>query len=129
MKMAVKFYGNPTRNKMIQLTNTLATYETPDFKKTAKQEISLIDKSLLPLQQGLSLSSYVGSSPINVVILSTNNEDNLIKIKAGIFYTGIIAGCSCSDDPSPTDEQNEYCEILFSIDKETASTDIKLLNS
>jgi hypothetical protein len=48
-------------------------------------------------------------------------------LKAGVFYTGIIAGCSCSDDPSPVDEQNEYCDLLFTIDKLTAETQITLL--
>ena len=52
---------------------------------------------------------------------------NSILVKAGIFYTGIIAGCSCADDPTPLDEQNEYCELELNINKETAETTIVLL--
>ena len=62
------------------------------------------------------------------MILNTTEENDSIQIKAGIFYTGIIAGCSCSDDPSPTDEQNEYCELQFIINKNTAETSVNLLN-
>ena len=102
---------------------------SPEFKKSLKNEIQNIDPSLLPLQQGLSLSSYVGKTPFSTVILNISEEQNYIKIKAGIFYTGIIAGCSCSDDPSPIDEQNEYCELLFSVNKDTANTEVKLLDS
>lgn len=92
-----------------------------------KSEIQAIDPDLLPLQQGLSLSSYVGKTPFSTLILSITDKPDSIQVKAGIFYTGIIAGCSCSDDPSPTDEQNEYCELLFVINKQTAATAITLL--
>lgn len=112
---------------MIKLNKTLLAFDTADFNKVAKDEITSIDPALLPLQQGLSLSSYVGQTPFNITILNVTNENSDIQIKAGIFYTGIIAGCSCSDDPSPTDEQNEYCEILFSVNMKTAETDIQLL--
>ena len=114
---------------MIKLEKTLLAFNSAGFKQTAKKEISQINKDFLPLQQGLSFSSYIGASPINVIILNTTHNNNILKIKTGIFYTGIIAGCSCSDDPSPTDEQNEYCELMFNIDSETAETEVHLLES
>lgn len=98
----------------------------PDFKSKLKKEIQAIHPELLPLQQGLSLSSYVGKTPFSAVILSVSEMQDCLQVKTGIFYTGIIAGCSCSDGPSPTDEQNEYCELLFVINKTTALTEISL---
>lgn len=112
---------------MLKLIKTAQAINSNNIKQIAKQEIQKINKDLLPLQQGLSLSSYVGKSEINVVILNIESETDIIKIKAGVFYTGIIAGCSCSDDPGPTDEQTEYCELQFDIDKNTAETNIILL--
>jgi len=114
---------------MIYLKKTLLALKSSDLQKTAKDEITLINKSFLPLQKGLSLSSYLGSTPFSVVILKISEENDNIRIKAGIFYTGIIAGCSCSDDPTPTDEQNEYCELQFTINKKTAKTTVKLLDN
>ena len=113
---------------MIKLTKTIQSLDSDSYKKVAKEEIQNIEPDLLPLQQGLSFSSYVGKAPFTVVILKVTEETNTLNIKTGIFYTGIIAGCSCSDDPSPTDEQNEYCELQFSINKDTAETEIRLLN-
>jgi len=112
----------------LKLIKVLQSCNDPDFKNILKNEIQNIDPTLLPLQQGLSLSSYVGKSPFSAVILNTTEEVDFIQVKTGIFYTGIIAGCSCSDDPSPTDEQNEYCEVQFTINKNTAETTIMLLN-
>ena len=43
------------------------------------------------------------------MLLSASEDAGLLRVKAGIFYTGIIAGCSCADDPTPIDELNEYC--------------------
>lgn len=109
------------------LKKTLHYIHANAIKKIAKEEIESLDPSLLPLQQGLTLSSYVGNTPFKAVVLNITLEEENIKVKSGIFYTGIIAGCSCSDDPSPTDEQNEYCELLFLINKQTAETSVKLL--
>ena len=114
---------------MIKLKKTLHSYNTENFNTVAKQEISEIHPDHLPLQQGLSLSSYVGQSPFSVTILNSADDALSITIKTGIFYTGIIAGCSCSDDPSPTDEQNEYCEVQFTVNKLTAETEIQLLDT
>lgn len=113
---------------MIKLPQTIQAFGTENLKKITKEEIQNIKPTSLPLQQGLSHSSYVGNAAINVVILNVTEEDDIFLIKAGIFYTGIIAGCSCSDDPSPTDEQNEYCELEFSINKKTAETTVTLLS-
>jgi len=113
---------------MIYLHKSLENITAPNFKSIAKNDIQDINPALLPLQNGLSFSSYVGQNPFSAVILNVAEKTDFICIKTGIFYTGIIAGCSCSDDPSPTDEQNEYCELLFAINKKTAEAKVTLLN-
>ena len=112
----------------MKLSKALQANHSPEFNKALKNEIQDLDPTLLPLQQGLSLSSYVGKTPFSAVIMNISEETDYIKIKVGIFYTGIIAGCSCSDDPSPTDEQNEYCDLLFRVNKNTADTEVELLD-
>jgi len=111
----------------MKLTKSLNSFNTKEFNAVLKNDIQQIDKSLLPLQQGLTLSSVVGPSAFSAVILNVTDTDTTIEVKTGIFYTGIIAGCSCSDDPLPTDEQNEYCELQFEINKDNAETNITLL--
>lgn len=113
---------------MITLKQTLQSLSDPDIKTIAKNELQNLDLKRLPLQQGLSYSSAVSDSPVNIVILNIEEKEDSINIKSGVFYTGIIAGCSCSDDPTPTDEQNEYCEIMFSINKNSAETTVTLHN-
>lgn len=112
---------------MIKLVNALSTWMTPEFESHFKAEIEKLRTDQLPLQQGLSKSSYVSDSDINVVILNSNETANTIQIKTGIFYAGIITGSCCADDPTPVDEQTEYCEIEFEINKQTAETTVSLL--
>lgn len=112
---------------MIQLPNALNAWGTPEFEAILKQEIEQLDAGCLPLQQGLSVSSYVTDRPFQAMLISVREETGLIRVKAGIFYTGVIAGCSCADDPTPIDELNEYCVLQFCIDRFTADTTVELL--
>jgi len=112
---------------MIKLEKSLTAWGTPVFNDILKKEIESLDAKYLPLQQGLSYSSYATNSDFNIMIISTREDDNFLYVKAGVFYSGVIAGCSCADDPTPVPEQSEYCEISVDIVKTTAEAGITLL--
>jgi hypothetical protein len=111
---------------MIRLSQTLNAWNTPMFRETFKHEIESLDPGLLPLQEGLSRSSHVTATPFRAVPLAADREDGQLRIKTGIFYTGIIAGCSCADDPTPIDEQTEYCVLEFAVDTATGVASVQL---
>ena len=113
---------------MMQLPRSLAAWDSPEFDATLKAEIEQLDASLLPLQAGLSRSSYATNSPHAAVVLGATNEAGAIRVRVGIFYSGIIAGCSCADDPTPVEEENEYCEVQVVIDKATGAATVTLLS-
>lgn len=114
---------------MARLNRSLNAWRTPDFRDVFKQEVGQLGVNQLPLQQGLSRSSHVSGDDYDyeVVVLNVAEEPQRLLVKAGVFYHGIIAGCSCADDPTPVDEQTEYCEVLFDIDKHTGEAEITLL--
>lgn len=111
---------------MIHFPHALAAWPSPAFTDAMKAEIERLDANLLPLQQGLSRSSYANPDSVSPVILAVEAQPAHLCVKAGLFYTGIIAGCSCADDPTPIDEITEYCEVVFRIDRETAATTVAL---
>lgn len=111
---------------MIKLTKSLGAWGTPAFNDVLKKEIECLDAQYLPLQQGLSHSSYATDTDFSVMIINTREENDFLHVKAGIFFSGVIAGCSCADDPTPVPEQSEYCEILVDIKKTSAETCISL---
>jgi len=112
---------------MIRLPDALKAWGTPGFEAILKREIEQLDAALLPLQQGLAVSSHVTDRPFQAMVISVREDTGMIHAKAGIFYTGVIAGCSCADDPTPIDERNEYCVVQFDIDRATANTTVRLL--
>ena len=112
---------------MLFLPASLNAWGSEDFIPTFKSEIANIEHQHLPLQKGLSLSSYVSDDKISPIVNRSHEDNTHILIDSGIFYYGIIAGCSCSDDPTPQDTQTEYCEIRFTINKLTAETQVILL--
>jgi len=111
----------------IKLKKSLAASQLVNFKKILREEIGLLDQNSLPLQEGLTRANYVDDSDLSVLILNIKETEHHIQVKTGIFYQGFIAGCNCSDDPSPMASHTEYCEIRFEIDKKTAETNISLL--
>jgi hypothetical protein len=113
--------------QMIRLTKSLAAWGSSDFETVLRQELERLDTSHLPLQQGLSHSSQATDTRPQVMIISANETDDMIRVKAGIFYTGIIAGCSCADDPTPVEAQPEYCVVEIDIDKASAAAKVILL--
>ncbi len=112
---------------MIRLPKALHAWGSDLFSQTLKQEIQQLDTALLPLQQGLSHGNVASDENLTVMILNINEDADNIHAKTGIFYTGIISGCNCADDPSPTNEHPEYCEVIFTINKQTAETTLHLL--
>jgi hypothetical protein len=113
--------------EMIRLTKSLIAWGSRDFNDILKKEIEQMEAEQLPLQQGLSTGSYAIDDKLNVIIIGVSEEAGFIRAKAGIFYTGIIAGCSCADDPTPVNEESEYCVVQLDIDKLTAATTVTLL--
>jgi hypothetical protein len=112
---------------MLSFAKALGAWGTPGFNQVLKQEIEQLDAGQLPLQQGLARSSHVADSRFSAIILRVSDDADSIHAKAGISYAGIIAGCSCTDDPTPMSEQAEYCEVLLAIDKQTAAATVVLL--
>jgi len=111
---------------MTRLENSLRAWETADFTAILKQEIAQLGADQLLLQQGLSTGNYVSDAPITVSIHRVTEMENVIRVNAGIFYQGIIGGCSCTDDPTPISEINEYCEVQLDIDKASGVTAVTL---
>lgn len=111
----------------IRFDRTPAAWGTPAFREVVKAEIEALDSARLPLQEGLSRSSHVAPGRIGAVILAGEEDAGCLRIKAGLFYAGIIAGCSCADDPSPVDEITEYCEVEFLVDMATGEASVSLI--
>ncbi len=112
---------------MFSLPRSLRAFDTDTFNDVLKMEICSLSLDELPLQQGLSQSSYANDNNLSATVLKVDCNDEFIFAKTGLFYTGTIAGCNCADDPTPVDELNEYCELMFRINRQTGGTTVSLV--
>jgi hypothetical protein len=112
---------------MLKLEKSLRAWGGPDFEAILKQEVA-DGAQHLPLQQGLASCNYVADAPVTLLIRRVAETEKVIRIRAGIFYQGIIGGCNCADDPTPASEITEYCVVQLDIDKTTAATAVVLVS-
>ncbi len=112
---------------MPHLNNALGAWGRDNFIAALGADIEQLPHHELPLQQGLSHSSHVSDEPFQVVILRVNENGDQIQAVARVFYSGVIAGCSCADDPTPPDTLTESCLLEVRLDKRDASVSFTLL--
>jgi len=109
-----------------QFSKSLSEWNTDTFKSSLKLEIENLDAGTLPLEHGVSQGGNIDDSNITATILNIADETSTITGKVGIFFTEIVGGCNCNDDPVET---NAYCEIIITINKTTATTTITALHN
>lgn len=108
------------RSGALHLPETCAAWGTPGFADVLRRELMRAGAQALPLQQALTQTSSVFGEDIEVMVISAAADEQTIQVRAGIFFAGIVAGCSCADDPTPVEAQPEYCELVITIDRRTA---------
>lgn len=117
----------PSHAMPLRLPLTLAAWNTPEFRAVFNREVEAIDPGLLPLQQGLAYTSAVADEPVHATLIAAEATAFGLRVKAGVFYAGIIGGCSCADDPTPLQSQTEYCVLAFDIDAPDGAARVTLL--
>lgn len=98
----------------MKLEKSRAAWGGEGFSGIFREELKR-NAASLPLQKGLSVTSVALDSAIEVMFIGAHEENGRIFVKVGIFYEGVVAGCSCADDPTPVEAQAEYCEMLVEI--------------
>ena len=60
----------------------------------------------LPLRAGCNQGGLVDDSEIRVSVLGTVRGADRVTARVGIFFSELVGGCNCSDDPVAA---NAYC--------------------
>lgn len=110
----------------MHLPKSLAAWNTDAFDRTLKEELRAAGGGALPLQQAVRATSIALDDEVEVMILrKAEAADGAIDVDVGVFYAGLVAGCSCADDPTPVEPQPEYCELNIAIDRRTAAARVR----
>lgn len=114
---------------VIVLPQALAAWGSPRFAAVLAAELQALPPGSLPLQQGLRSSSFALEDGAGFSLIGSESDPVSIGLRVGVFYSGIVAGCNCADDPSPVEPVPEYCELLLSIDRATGQAQVRLVGS
>ncbi|UCB55428.1 MAG: hypothetical protein JSW45_02550 [Thiotrichales bacterium] len=111
---------------MVKLSESLRHWQSASFDKTLKKELEALPTGTLPLAEALTRCGKVDDSNVSAVVISSSGRDGRIQSRVSIFFTEIVAGCVCGEDPVP---ENAHCEMLVSIDTSTGEAEFQLISS
>ena len=101
----------------MQLSNVIKHWGTPLFDLALKSALENMPVGMLPLHQATTQGGIVDDSDISASILGSDEHDDVIRVRASIFFTEIVAGCNCNDPPIET---NGHCLLETIIEKTSA---------
>ena len=103
---------------MCTLLSSLQCWNTEAFSSTLKREIEELPAGALPLYQCTTRGGLVDDSNITATLLKTTESEQALQVKLGIFFSEIVGGCNCHDDPLV---ENGYAEIMLIIDRSSGA--------
>jgi hypothetical protein len=109
---------------MLKLSDSLEKCQPGSIDKVLKRELESLPAGSLPLEKCINRCGIIDDSNISVTVINTREYVSGIQARIGVFFTEIVAGCVCGDEPTP---ENAYCEMLISIDRSTGEAKFELI--
>ncbi len=66
----------------------------------------------LPLRAGCSQGGLVDDSDITVTVLSVTHATDQVTARVGVFFSEIVGGCNCNEDPVAA---TAYCVLELAL--------------
>jgi len=110
---------------MLKFPAALLDCQAIAFEKALKRELEGLPAGSLPLHRATTRGGYVDDRDISATVLQVQREGRHVQCKIGVFFTEIVVGCGCGDDPFP---ENAYCELMLRIDNTTGEADIEIIS-
>jgi hypothetical protein len=82
-----------------------------------KQDIEALGVTAVPL--ATTQGGHIDPNKFSVTVLTTQDTLDAIEARIGVFFSEMLGGCNCSEDPV---ESDGYCELIVTINKQTALT-------
>lgn len=105
---------------MTKLKNALSNWGKDSFSQALKDELQNLAPGVLPLHKVTTQGGIVDDSDISVSVINVVETAENIQSKVGVFFTEIVGGCSCGDEPLAA---NAYGELLVTINRQNAEAE------
>ena len=110
----------------LRLVAALRDWDTPRFEQSLKHALEQLAPADLPLSRACNAGGLIEDSRLAVTVISAYAALQVIHVRLGIFFSELVGGCSCGDEPY---SQPGYCQLQVSIDRQTAEASFELLDS
>jgi len=100
--------------------------QDPDvLLQTLKDELESGIGVALPLDQGTREGGYSDPQGLEVTVLGIQENKASLQVRIGVFFTEIVANCSCGDEPM---EKPAYCQMSLMIDRNSGETTASVIS-
>lgn len=103
----------------IRLAHCLEAAGSTDFADCLARALKALPAGSLPLQGGCDQGGLADDSDISASVLSVDQTEDCMVARVGVFFTEIVGGCNCNDDPL---EANAYCVLEVAVDRIDGAT-------
>lgn len=109
---------------MIDLQDALPAWGTDAFAARLKGAIEVLPPGVLPLDRATAHGGRVDDTEVTATVIGAADAGARIEARVGVFFSEVIAGCSCGDEPFAVPA---YCEMAVRIEKATGAAAITLI--
>lgn len=96
----------------LRLHQCIDLEETQAFARCLISALRSLPPGTLPLQACCDQGGVANDREISVSVLDMQHGRERILVRVGVFFTEVIGGCNCHDDPL---EANRYCVLEVTI--------------
>ena len=102
---------------VFKLVDSVGAFGTPTFAEVLRRELLGLPDGVLPIpgEQG----GLIDPESLGLTLLSSCADAERIEVVVGVFFTEIVGGCSCGDEPF---EVNSYTELRLRIERADGAT-------
>lgn len=111
---------------MLNLNDALTFRETREFSVQLKHAIEALDASDMPLHRCVNQGGQVDARDMAVTVLDVAEVEEEIRARVGVFFTEVVGGCSCGDEPF---ESPVYCELGVTINRQSGDAVFTVIES
>lgn len=103
------------------LVDSVGAFGTPAFAEILRRELLALPDGILTIEgeQG----GLIDPASLGLTLLSSRTDAERIEVAVGVFYTEIVGGCSCGDEPFGV---NGYVELCLRIERADGASVILL---
>lgn len=100
------------------LPASLHAFGSDTFPSVLKADLERLDPAALGLDRAVTQGGQVQEFSVTTTLVGATGDGDAVRARVGVFFTEVVGGCSCGDDPY---QVAGYREMRITIDRQTGA--------